>query len=328
MQKDIFKTKIWNINTNNFENTAMEIFHWQANHNTLYKTYLSLLRKNINNISTIQEIPFMPISFFKIHKVKTGEWNEKICFLSSTTTRNTPSQHFLDDISFYKKISTTIFETFYQKIENCIFIALLPSYLERKNSSLVFMVDAFMKQTKNNYSRYFLYNDAELVKYLISIQNKNTLKVLLGVSFALLHLAKKHELDLNDFIVMETGGMKGKEKEITREELHMFLCQRFHIKKIHSEYGMTELLSQCYSYENGIFFSPPWVKILIREVTDPFSYNKEGITGGVNIIDLANIHSCCFIETQDLGKKNSNNSFSILGRIDHSDIRGCNLLTF
>uniref|UniRef100_UPI003567DA85 acyl transferase n=1 Tax=Labilibaculum sp. TaxID=2060723 RepID=UPI003567DA85 len=247
-------------------------------------------------------------------------------FTSSGTTGNLTSRHFVPDLKMYEQSFTKGFEQYYGSVSDYCILALLPSYLEREGSSLIYMMEHLIRDSKHPKSGFYLHNHEELIATIKELKKQNQKILLLGVSFALLDLAEKFQLDLENVIVMETGGMKGRRKEITREELHAFLTKRLGVEKIHSEYGMTELLSQAYSKGDSLFFTPSWMKVLIRDTYDPFSYEKQGRSGGVNVIDLANIHSCSFIETQDLGRIHADGSFEILGRFDHSDIRGCNLL--
>jgi hypothetical protein len=268
----------------------------------------------------------LPIHFFKSHTVICGTWKPEIVFSSSATTGSIVSRHLVRSLDFYLKNALSIFERFYGSIEHYHFLALLPSYLERSGSSLIAMIDYFIKNDASGHSGFYLNNYDELVLKIADLK-KSTRKVILwGVSFALLDLAEKFEMDLSSCIVMETGGMKGRRKEWVREELHIFLCKRFNLKQVHSEYGMTELLSQAYSQGNGYFQPPAWMKIQIRDINDPFQRLREGRVGGVNIIDLANANSCSFIETADLGRALGDSNFEVLGRADNSDLRGCNLL--
>jgi len=320
-------------NKEQFKDLALEIFSFQAENNPVYKNYLNALNIKIKNIDTIDKIPFLPIEFFKTHEIntKTEITNTKV-FSSSGTTRAIQSKHIVNDISIYEKSYKTAFKQFYGNIDEYCILALLPSYLERDGSSLIYMVDDLIKQSNHPKSNFYLYNQDELIDTLIGLNKSNQKTILLGVTYALLDLAKKTsslKLDKKDFkniIVMETGGMKGKRKEMVKQEIHAILKSAFNIESVHSEYGMTELLSQAYSKGNGIFFAPPWMEIIIRDINDPFTFLPANKSGGINIIDLANVNSCSFIATQDLGKKHANNSFEVLGRFDNSDIRGCNLL--
>ncbi len=308
-----------------FEQIALEIFNYQAEDNSIYKEYLFHLGINASIVKKINDIPFLPIEFFKTHKVHIDKKEIQKEFYSSGTTGQR-STHFIHDISIYEKSFYASFENQYGKLDNTCILALLPSYLENESSSLVYMIDHLIKKSNHPDSGFYLDNIDELAFKLDSLQKTNSKTILIGVSYALIDLAEKHPMSLSNTIVMETGGMKGKRKELTKKELHNFLCTKFGVKSVHSEYGMTELLSQAYSTNNGQFYAPPWMKVYIRDTYDPFSYLEKGKSGGINIIDLANIYSCSFIETKDLGKINSDNSFEIIGRFDYSDIRGCNLL--
>ena len=322
-----WQDKIFSIsNEEEFEKVALEIFRYQAENNAVYREYLQHLKKDVNQVKRIADIPFLPIEFFKSRKVASGNAPAMETFTSSGTTGNLTSRHFVPDVSIYEKSFTKGFEDFYGSITDYCVLALLPSYLEREGSSLIYMMEHLIRDSKHPKSGFYLHNHEELIETIADLKQRKQKILLLGVSFALLDLAENYELDFSGVIIMETGGMKGRRKEITREELHKFLCRKLGVSEIHSEYGMTELLSQAYSKGRSLFHTPNWMKILIRDAYDPFSYEKTGRTGGVNVIDLANVHSCSFIETQDLGKIHEDGSFEILGRFDHSDIRGCNLL--
>ncbi len=321
-EKEIFAIT----NENDFEKTTLRIFQYQAAKNIVYKEYLKHLKFDISTVKSLTQIPFLPIDFFKSHKVVSTTKKEQAIFTSSGTTGNLTSRHYVPDLKIYEASFTKGFEQYYGPVSDYCILALLPSYLEREGSSLIYMMEKLIKDSKHEKSGFYLHNHEELIATIADLKKQNQKILLLGVSFALLDLAEKFQLDLDGVIVMETGGMKGRRKEITREELHAFLTKRLGVKKIHSEYGMTELLSQAYSKGDSLFFTPSWMKILIRDTYDPFSYEKQGQSGGVNVIDLANINSCSFIETQDLGRIHADGSFEILGRFDHSDIRGCNLL--
>ena len=278
-------------------------------------------------IDRVDKIPFLPISFFKSHDVVTGNQGmPEIIFSSSGTSGSFSSRHLVPQLSFYLSNAKRNFEFFFDSLSDYHILALLPSYLEREGSSLISMVNYFIRESQSAASGFYLYNYEELLKQIKGLKNDGRKVLLLGVSFALLELAERFEVDLSHCIIMETGGMKGKRKELTREELHEFLQKKFHVKVIHSEYGMTELMSQAYSNGGGLYSPPPWMKVVVRDLNDPFQLEPMGKTGGINMIDLANLHSCAFIETQDLGKVYQNGRFEILGRFDNSDIRGCNLL--
>jgi len=320
-QNSIFKIKT----DKEFEQIALEIFKFQAKNCTVYTDFINFLKVDIKSVKAITNIPFLPIQFFKSHKVVANQNPIQQTFLSSGTG-GIQSQHFVTDISIYEDSYRNGFKHFYGNIEDYTVLALLPSYLERNGSSLIYMVDDLIKKSKNTESGFFLENTQKLTKIIEKSLKTDKKLLILGVSYALLDLVEKYKFDLKDVIIMETGGMKGRRKEMIREELHQILCDGFGASKIHSEYGMTELLSQAYSKGNGVFETPNWMKILVRDTEDALTLLPNGKTGGINVIDLANINSCSFIATQDLGKKLSENKFEILGRFDNSDIRGCNLL--
>ncbi len=304
----------------------MAVFKYQAAYNEIYMRYLTALKIKTEAVTELEQIPFMPIDFFKTHKVISGDnssHNEAWAFTSSGTVQ---SRHYVTDTAVYEKSYLKGFAHFYGNIDEYCVLALLPSYLEREGSSLIYMAADLIKKSGHRESGFYLHNFDELILKLKELEYAKQKTILLGVTYALLDLAEEIGMKLNYTIVMETGGMKGKREEMVREELHTVLCQRFGVSAIHSEYGMTELLSQAYSKGNGIFYCPPWMKVMIRDTNDPFSFLPDNKTGGINIIDLANINSCSFIASQDLGKSYSDNSFEVLGRFDNSDIRGCNLL--
>ena len=319
---------VFNTNFSNFEEEALKIFRFQAKENGIYASFINHLKIDIHSVQQLSEIPFLPIQFFKTHKITSTLQKEQQVFLSSGTTGMSQSKHFVSDIGIYEESFTKGFELFYENIEKYTVLALLPSYLEREGSSLIYMVNHFIKKSKKPKSGFYLNNLDELSNTLKELDANNEKVLLIGVSFALLDLVEATNFKLNNTIVMETGGMKGRRKELIRTELHQMLCEGFGVSKIHSEYGMTELLSQAYSKGNGIFQTPPWMKILIRDTEDPLTLLPNGKSGGINVIDFANIYSCSFIATQDLGKVYANNTFEIIGRFDNSDIRGCNLMVF
>ena len=321
------KELVFNIQTEEeFNTVALQVFKHQFEYNMVYRSFCDLLYIHPSDVRTIEAIPFLPIQFFKSHEVVSSRNNIQETFTSSGTTGSLTSKHLVTDISWYQESFTKGFEHFYGPIEDYTVLALLPNYLERTGSSLIYMIDDFIKKSTSPESGFYLNNLDELAEKLISLDKKGNKVLLIGVSFALLDLIEKHQFELKNTIVMETGGMKGKRKEITREELHSTLSKGFGTKKIHSEYGMTELLSQGYSKGDGIFDCPPWMKILTRDTDDPLSILPNSKSGGINVIDLANYNSCSFIATQDLGKIHNNDSFSVLGRFDNSDVRGCNLM--
>ena len=314
------------ITDENFDHRALEVFQFQAKNNNVYQNYLNLLQIDLSAVKTLDQIPFLPIQFFKTHKILSSNNKVQEVFLSSGTTGMNQSKHYITDVQLYKNSYLKGFQHFYGNIEDYTILALLPNYLERKGSSLVYMVNDLIQKSKSNESGFYLNNLEELSVQLTELEKKNKKILLIGVSFALLDLIEFKKFNLKNTIVMETGGMKGKRKELVKEELHKLLCKGFGVEKIHSEYGMTELLSQGYSKGNGIFKTPPWMKILTRDTEDALSILPKNRTGGINVIDLANINSCSFIATQDLGKIHHDGTFEILGRFDNSDIRGCNLM--
>ena len=321
------ETKIFQIENNTqFEELSLKIFKIQSKNIPVYKQYIEYLDINKNNINHINEIPFLPIDFFRTHKIIADNSTHEQIFTSSGTTGLSTSKHYVSNISIYENSFRKGFGFFYDDIKNYCVLALLPSYLEREGSSLIYMADDMIKKSQHPDSGFYLHNIDELAEKLIYLNKTKQKTILLGVTYALLDLAEKHKFNLDNTIVMETGGMKGKRKEIIREKLHETLTTQLGVKSIHSEYGMTELLSQAYSKGNGIFITPPWMKILIRDTYDPFTLLENGKSGGINIIDLANINSCSFIETKDLGKIYKDGGFEVLGRFDNSEIRGCNLL--
>ncbi len=313
-------------NTQEFEQTCLAIFNHQAAHCQVYKSYLSHLRIDPKAISGPEQIPYLPISFFKTHEVLSSPASPEIIFSSSGTTGALQSRHLVTSVNVYEQSFNTAFEKFYGRIADTCLLALLPSYLERDGSSLIYMVDALLRQSKHPDSGYFLHNHDELYRKLKQLQSENQKTILIGVTYALLDFIEQHKIEFPDLIVMETGGMKGKRKEMVREELHQLLQDGFGVNAIHSEYGMTELLSQAYSSGAGLFRCPPWMTICLRDTNDPLSPAPDNRTGGINVIDLANINSCSFIATQDLGRLLPDGTFEVLGRFDHADIRGCNLL--
>ncbi|MEI6047362.1 MAG: acyl transferase [Bacteroidota bacterium] len=327
MKTDL-RDRIFNIkNQSDFLQTALEIFDFQYLKNTVYQIFTDSLGRKRKAVDTLARIPFLPVEFFRNHKIVTGNLPVEMIFESSGTTGFSPGRHFINDLSLYEKSFLKTFNLFFGDPVQYLIMALLPSYSERKGSSLVYMADKLIKRSGHPLSGFYNGNIEDLMYVIKRSKEENQKTLFLGVSFALLDLAEKHSPDLSEFIVMETGGMKGRRKELTRLELHNILKEKFNMTSIHSEYGMTELISQAYSKGNGIFYCPPWMKILIRDPQDPLSlYTETGKTGGINIIDLANINSCSFIATSDLGRLHEDGGFEVLGRFDNSDIRGCNLL--
>ncbi len=322
----MLEKRIYEISNNNeFENLALEIFEYQFKNNEIYRSFCSLLNRKPRRINSLEQIPFLPIEFFKTKKILSDKRIPQITFSSSGTTGSSTSKHHVTDLRLYEKSFMNAFRKFYGEPSDYIFLALLPSYLERKGSSLIYMADHLIKSSKQHESGFYLDDLDSLSEKLISLDSNGKKVFLIGVSFALLNLVEKKQFNLQNTIIMETGGMKGRRKEMIREELHAHLKKGFGVDHIHSEYGMTELLSQAYSTGMGIFDCPPWMQVIIRDPEDALSLLPEGKTGGLNIIDLANINSCSFIATQDLGRI-KNEGIEILGRFDNSDVRGCNLL--
>ncbi|MEO1011465.1 MAG: acyl transferase [Bacteroidota bacterium] len=309
-----------------FEVLALETFHFQYAKNKVYREFCDHLGILPKHVLTSRDIPHLPIEFFKTRKILCSDLKVATVFTSSGTTGQRPSRHYVADIGLYQQSYLTAFAHFYGSVARYCVLALLPAYLEREGSSLVHMVNDLIQKSGHPDSGFYLNDLDKLSKTLIRLNNQGTRILLLGVSFALLDLVEKHRFRLRNTIVMETGGMKGRRRELIRSELHQSLREGFGVEEIHSEYGMTELLSQAYSKGKGVFRAPPWMKVMARDTEDPLSPQKNGKTGGLNIMDLANLHSCSFIATQDLGKVYADGSFEVLGRFDHSDIRGCNLM--
>lgn len=323
-----FINNIFNSNLKNFDELTLQAFAYQFDNNKLYNQYCKHNKiEDKQSILNITQIPFLPIQFFKSKKIICGTANEEIIFTSTSTSGQGESKHFVTDISIYKKSFFNAFEIFYGPIKDYCFLALLPSYLERNGSSLIMMCDELIKTSKHPLSNFYLHNHADLFEVLKELNNKKHKTILLGATFGLLDFAEEFQVNFPELIVIETGGMKGRKKEMIRSEIHEILQNGFGVNKIHSEYGMTELLSQAYSNGDGLFECPPWMKVKISDNTDPFSFVNENKSGVINIIDLANINSCCFIQTQDIGKQNNKGQFEVLGRLDFSDVRGCSLLT-
>ncbi len=321
--------KILNISSpEEFQQKALEVFNFQFDNNPVYRQFCKLLQKDPVEVKNLEDIPFLPIEFFKSHEVLSSKKTAEAIFTSSGTTGQQTSKHFVADTSLYVESFRKGFQQFYGDVEDYAILALLPSYLERKGSSLIYMVDDLIRSSNNPHSGFYL-NETQALKNKIELlEDQKQKSLLIGVSFALLDFIEQFQFRLKYTTVMETGGMKGRRKEMIRTELHTILKEGFGVEKIHSEYGMTELLSQAYSSGQGIFECPPWMKILIRDPEDPLRLLPTGRSGGVNVIDLANIYSCSFIATQDLGKNIGAGKTEILGRFDTSDIRGCNLLIF
>lgn len=321
-------SRIFNIkDPEEFRLLAADVYKYQLANNKIYREYVSRLGINVHSKEPAENIPFLPVGFFRNHMIITGNETAEVVFESSGTTGPETSRHYVTDLLLYEKSFTEGFRKFYGEPADYFIGALLPSYIERGNSSLIYMADSLIKKSRDRRSGFYIGSDQKLINTLREVTGEKKKAMLIGVSFALMDLAEKFSTDLSGVTVVETGGMKGRRKEVTREELHDFLRKRFNIKKVHSEYGMTELLSQAWSAGDGLFYTPPWMKITLRELYDPLSGIREpGITGGINIIDLANVNSCSFIATNDLGRLHEDGGFEVLGRFDNSDTRGCNLL--
>jgi len=320
-------TSIFDITTaERFAASALDIFNFQYKTVQVYRNFCEGLSINPKEVDAIEKIPFLPISFFKSHKILSDDKSSQLIFESSGTTGELTSKHFVADESIYKNSFRKGFEQAYGNISDYVILALLPSYLERDNSSLVYMVADWINQSQHADSGFYLNQMDKLHDKLVALDSAGQKVILIGVSFALLDLAERYPMRLCNTIVMETGGMKGRRKELVRSELHQILKTGLGVSTIHSEYGMTELLSQAYSQGEGLFGCPPWMKILIRDPEDPLTLMGHSKNGGINVIDLANVYSCSFVATQDLGKTYPDERFEVLGRFDHADIRGCNLL--
>jgi phenylacetate-coenzyme A ligase PaaK-like adenylate-forming protein len=310
-----------------FLEQTLAVFQHQYTSTEIYRRWVDLLRVDASKVSAIEEIPFLPIEFFKKFKIADSQINPNTLFFkSSATTSQTPAQHYVTDVEVYKRSFLLAFEREYGAVNDYCILALLPSYLQRGGSSLVYMFDELITRSNHPYSGFFLNNVDELIAIIKSLNNTKQKVLLIGVSYALMDLCDKGIHLGENFILMETGGMKGTRKELLKEELHAYLKKGFHIKNVQSEYGMTELLSQAYSKKDGLFKSPPWLKFLVREVDDPLKLRHDNKTGGINVIDLANLHSCSFIATKDLGRITKEGYLELMGRYDHSDVRGCNLM--
>lgn len=318
---------IFNIKTEyEFNDFALKIFKFQFENNRVYRSFCDLLYKHPSDVKKVEDIPCLPIQFFKTHDILSSKEPLQATFTSSGTTGSIPSKHQVTNLEIYNTSFKQGFKQFYGSIEDYAVLALLPSYLEREGSSLIYMVADFINQSNHPASGFYLNNLSELKDTLIRLDSQEKKVLLIGVSFALLDLIESYQFNLKHTIIMETGGMKGRRKELIREALHEQLKRGFGVNAIHSEFGMTELLSQAYSKGEGIFKTPNWMRILTRDTEDALNILPKGGTGGINVIDLANINSCSFIATQDLGRVYTNDTFEIIGRFDNSDIRGCNLM--
>ncbi len=312
-----------------FEEKALEIFRFQYKQNNIYRSFVDHLKIDPETINTLQTIPFLPISFFKTHDIKTTAFDPEVVFESSGTTQKDTSRHYVKKWKLYEKSFLACFELFYGNPADYCIVGLLPGYLERQNSSLVAMVDILIRQSRNAHSGFYLDEFEKLFRLLVHNEFRGVKTIVIGVTFALLDFAEQYEIKLNHTIIMETGGMKGRRKEITRAEVHEIIRNKTGVQSVHSEYGMTELLSQAYSLGKGIFHCPPWMRVLIGDINDPLGIVTPGekhASGLIKVIDLANIYSCSFIATEDIGRLNRNGTFEVMGRTDTSLVRGCNLL--
>lgn len=314
------------VDETSFESATLDLFRYQYRNNSIYKTWVDTLNVKVDEVNVLDDIPFLPISAFKNYDVCAQKGSAKHIFTSSGTTGAIPSRHLVYDMNLYLENAERIFRRLYGDLEDYCFLALLPNYLERGGSSLVAMVEHFIKKSKYSESGFYLYDHTELASQIAACQDSNKPTVLFGVSFALLDFLDEHKVSFPELIVIETGGMKGRKKEMTKSQLQILLAEGFGVDKVHSEYGMTELFSQAYSQRDGLFTAPLSMKVITKEITDPFQNAATGKTGVINVIDLANIDSCAFIETQDLGRLYGDGTFEVLGRLDEADIRGCNLM--
>lgn len=321
-----FESLLPTVNAQTFDEIALRLFRFQAQKNEVYARYLQALRIKLDFVQEISQIPFLPIRFFKEHLLKTGSWQEEVFFESSGTTGTQSSRHMVFSLQQYVEQAAITFEGEFGSLTNFHLLALLPSYLEKSHSSLIAMVDYFIKRTESPDSGFYLHNQEQLVEDIVRLKKSERKVIVWGVTYALLDVAENFAPDWRDLLVFETGGMKGRRQEITREALHEKLKSKLKLDKVFSEYGMTELLSQAYTRGGNVFYPSKHMKIVIREITDPLRKGLLHETGGINVIDLANFRTIAFIETEDLGKIDENGHFEVLGRSDNSDIRGCNLL--
>lgn len=320
-----FINNIFNVLPDSFDALALQVYQFQVQQNPLYSAFVKSILGNNPTVDSVTKIPFLPIDFFKTHAVKTTAFESEAVFASSGTTQTINSHHYIKEVEIYKRSFLQFFEETYGNTSRWTILALLPSYLERNNSSLVYMADELIRQSKKEDSGFYLDEFDKLYATLKKLEQNQQPAILIGVTFALLDFFEKYNIPLHHTIVMETGGMKGRRRELTRQEVHQFIKAKTGLKQIHSEYGMTELLSQAYSPGNGIFKTPEWMKVVVREEDDPLTVKATG-RGVLNIIDLANIYSCSFIATDDAGTVYNDGSFEVIGRVDNSDIRGCSLL--
>ncbi len=322
-----WSNKIFSISSHSeFNALALEIFHFQYKNNSIYNRFVDSIGVKPKAIGDYEKIPFLPVEFFKNNKVVNGQFDEEIIFKSSGTTSMFPAMHYVADLGVYETSFMTSFRKFLGDINGCCILGLLPSYIEREGSSLIYMINHLIRQSQDQNSGFYIKDYKKLKVLLEDNKRKGKKTILFGVSFALMDFAEKYQIHFPELIIIETGGMKGRRKEIIREDLHNRISTSFGVEKIYSEYGMTELMSQAYAYGNGLFRCPPWMQVLIGDIHDPFANLPYKKSGNIKIIDLANVFSCSFLSTQDLGVRYPDNAFEVLGRIDFSDIRGCSLL--
>ncbi|WP_298733703.1 acyl transferase [uncultured Chitinophaga sp.] len=318
--------RIFTLQGPDIEPAALDLFRYQYRHNALYQAYTDALHIRPETVNGLTDIPFLPIQFFKTHAVTTGSFEPELIFESSGTTQTVNSRHLVKEAALYERSFITAFERFYGPVSDYVVVGLLPSYLERQHSSLVVMVQEMIRRSGHAGSGFYLYEHEKLYAQLQEMEARGQKALLIGVTFGLLDFAEKYSLSLKHTIVMETGGMKGRREEWTRSQVHAFLQERLGVAAVHAEYGMTELLSQAYSYGEGIFNTPPWMKVLLRDENDPFQLFTGKSSGVINVIDLANVYSCAFIATEDIGRLHADGSFEVLGRLDNSALRGCSLM--
>jgi len=319
-------TALFNMQEQDMEAAALELFRYQYQENSLYRAFTDALHRKPAEVRSLSQIPFLPIQFFKTHTVTCGSFVPEVVFESSGTTQTVNSKHLVKEVAVYEQSFLTAFERFYGPVTDFVVLGLLPSYLERKHSSLVYMVQDMVKRSGHAASGFYLYEHDKLADHLRELEASGQKTLLIGVTFGLLDFAERYSLELKHTIVMETGGMKGRREEWTRQQVHAYLKERLGCSHIHAEYGMTELLSQAYSYGDGLFTTPPWMKVLVRDENDPFQLSTANASGVINIVDLANVYSCAFIATDDIGKLRADGSFEVLGRLDNSALRGCSLM--
>jgi len=320
------QNKVINLDDEDFEQVALEIFQFQAHNNQVYREYITNLSVDPEKIDRLDQVPFLPITLFKSRRIVTGIWDPQMVFTSSGTVSGQTSRHYIHDLGYYEKVTFEIFKKFYSSPERYHIMALLPSYLERTGSSLVHMIRNLISKSRSPFSGFYLRDYKKLSEHIIAAKASSDRKIMVwGVSFALLDLAEKGPPDLSDAIIIETGGMKGQRPELIRDDLHVRLLEAFGVREIQSEFGMAELMSQAYT-QTGRFHTPSWMKVKIRDISDPFDSMPAGKAGGLNVIDLSNVHSCAFIETQDLAEVDEQGTFKVLGRLDNAAVRGCNLL--